>query len=99
MVLVDGRVFPLFAALILLVAGVCLAAAAVDQAVRRVLTLKERLGLFDDPFRRIDPKREKARVRTPATLALAPLTTGAMAAVDASAPPAIRASALRTPRR
>ncbi|WP_294190505.1 glycoside hydrolase family 3 N-terminal domain-containing protein [uncultured Sphingomonas sp.] len=45
--------------------------ARLDQAVRRVLALKVQLGLFDDPFRRIDPKREKARVRTPATLALA----------------------------
>jgi beta-glucosidase len=24
----------------------------IDEAVRRVLTLKERLGLFDDPYRR-----------------------------------------------
>ena len=45
--------------------------ARLDQAVRRVLALKVQLGLFDDPFRRIDPKREKTRVRTPATLALA----------------------------
>ncbi|NTS66749.1 glycoside hydrolase family 3 C-terminal domain-containing protein [Sphingomonas sp. HHU CXW] len=45
--------------------------ARLDQAVRRVLALKVQLGLFDDPFRRIDPKREKARVRTPTTLALA----------------------------
>lgn len=33
--------------------------AAVDQAVRRVLTLKERLGLFDDPFRSIDRRAER----------------------------------------
>nr|WP_321163238.1 glycoside hydrolase family 3 N-terminal domain-containing protein [Sphingomonas sp. Leaf10] len=33
--------------------------AAVDQAVRRVLTLKERLGLFDDPFRSMDAKVER----------------------------------------
>nr|WP_235531892.1 glycoside hydrolase family 3 N-terminal domain-containing protein [Sphingomonas sp. Leaf67] len=33
--------------------------AAVDRAVRRVLTLKERLGLFDDPFRSIDVKAER----------------------------------------
>src|SRR5260370_39329940 len=26
--------------------------AEIDQAVRRVLVLKERLGLFDDPYRR-----------------------------------------------
>ncbi|SEM57013.1 beta-glucosidase [Sphingomonas gellani] len=42
-----------------------------DEAVRRVLALKLRLGLFDDPFRRIDPRREKTRVRTRETLALA----------------------------
>lgn len=45
--------------------------ARLDQAVRRVLALKLSLGLFDDPFRRIDPARERAEVRTPATLALA----------------------------
>ncbi|WP_288410415.1 glycoside hydrolase family 3 N-terminal domain-containing protein [uncultured Sphingomonas sp.] len=33
--------------------------AAVDQAVRRVLTLKERLGLFDDPYRSLDPRAER----------------------------------------
>jgi beta-glucosidase len=42
-----------------------------DQAVRRVLAVKQTLGLFDDPFRRIDPRREKTRVRTPANLKLA----------------------------
>lgn len=36
--------------------------ARLDQAVRRVLAVKARLGLFDDPFRRIDPRREKALV-------------------------------------
>lgn len=45
--------------------------ARLDEAVRRVLLVKHRVGLFDDPFRRIDPKREKTRVRTPAALALA----------------------------
>ena len=35
----------------------------IDAAVRRVLTLKQRLGLFDDPYRR------GARVETPAALA------------------------------
>ncbi len=45
--------------------------ARLDQAVRRVLAMKVLLGLFDDPFRRIDPRREKARVRTPANLKLA----------------------------
>lgn len=42
-----------------------------DEAVRRVLALKARLGLFDDPFRRIEPRRERTRIRTSATLALA----------------------------
>ncbi len=45
--------------------------ARLDEAVRRVLALKVALGLFDDPFRRIDPAREKARIRTPEMLALA----------------------------
>lgn len=45
--------------------------ARIDQAVRRVLALKVALGLFDDPFRRIDPAREKADVRRADTLALA----------------------------
>jgi beta-glucosidase len=37
--------------------------AEIDAAVRRVLTLKQRLGLFDDPYRR------GARAETPAALA------------------------------
>jgi beta-glucosidase len=45
--------------------------ARLDQAVRRVLAVKQALGLFDDPFRRIDPRREKTRVRTAANLRLA----------------------------
>ena len=45
--------------------------ALLDTSVRRVLGLKAALGLFDDPFRRIDLKREKARSRLPASLALA----------------------------
>nr|WP_241557184.1 glycoside hydrolase family 3 N-terminal domain-containing protein [Croceibacterium ferulae] len=45
--------------------------ARLDQAVRRVLALKVQLGLFDDPFRRIDPDRERTRVRTAENLALA----------------------------
>lgn len=45
--------------------------ARLDEAVRRVLWVKAKLGLFDDPFRRIDPRREKARSRMPANLALA----------------------------
>lgn len=45
--------------------------ARVDQSVRKVLAVKAALGLFDDPFRRIDVKREKARSRTKAANALA----------------------------
>ena len=43
----------------------------VDEAVTRVLQLKASLGLFDDPFRRIDARRMKTRVLTPANRALA----------------------------
>ncbi|NYF21096.1 beta-glucosidase [Xanthomonas sp. JAI131] len=32
--------------------------AALDEAVRRVLALKETIGLFDDPYRSLDPQRE-----------------------------------------
>jgi beta-glucosidase len=39
--------------------------ARVDEAVRRVLTLKARLGLFDDPFNRLAPGREQQRILTP----------------------------------
>ena len=42
-----------------------------NQSVRRVLAMKAMLGLFDDPFRRIDEKREAARSMLPATRALA----------------------------
>ena len=45
--------------------------ARLDEAVRRVLALKVQLGLFDDPFRRIDPRREKTRIRTRESVALA----------------------------
>jgi beta-glucosidase len=54
-----------------LVASGAVPMARLDQAVRRVLLAKQELGLFDDPFRRIDPKRERTRVRTKAHLALA----------------------------
>ena len=37
--------------------------ALLDQSVRRVLAVKAMLGLFDDPFRRIDEKRETQRAR------------------------------------
>jgi beta-glucosidase len=42
-----------------------------DASVRRVLALKSMLGLFDNPFVRIDEKREAARSMLPATRALA----------------------------
>jgi beta-glucosidase len=45
--------------------------AQLDESVRRVLTLKAMLGLFDDPFRRIDVKRETSRSMLPQTRALA----------------------------
>src|SRR5207244_4233054 len=45
--------------------------AKLDESVRRVLALKAMLGLFDDPFRRIDVKRESARSMLPQTRALA----------------------------
>ena len=45
--------------------------AVLDQSVRRVLAMKAMLGLFDDPFRRIDEKRERARSMLPATRAVA----------------------------
>lgn len=45
--------------------------ARVNESVRRVLATKAMLGLFEDPFRRIDEKREAARSMTPASRALA----------------------------
>jgi beta-glucosidase len=39
--------------------------AAVDDAVRRVLTKKFELGLFDDPYRFSDPARERAALNDP----------------------------------
>ena len=45
--------------------------AKLNESVRRVLALKAMLGLFDDPFRRIDEKREAARSMLPQTRALA----------------------------
>jgi len=43
----------------------------VDDAVRRVLRLKHRLGLFDDPYRYSDPEREKATLSSAEHLAAA----------------------------
>ncbi|HEX5184166.1 MAG TPA: beta-glucosidase BglX [Allosphingosinicella sp.] len=45
--------------------------AALDEAVRRVLTAKERLGLFDDPYRGADPARERAVILSDANRAVA----------------------------
>ena len=42
-----------------------------NELVRRVLALKAMLGLFADPFRRIDVRRETARSMLPQTRALA----------------------------
>ena len=41
---------------------------AIDRACRRVLLVKERLGLFEDPFRSLDPVRSKSVHRTPECL-------------------------------
>lgn len=43
-----------------LVAEGKLSEARIDDAVRRILTLKYRLGLMDDPFRYVRPEREEA---------------------------------------
>ncbi len=43
----------------------------VDTAVRRVLRVKQALGLFDNPYRSLDPAREARDVRLPAAIALA----------------------------
>ncbi len=45
--------------------------AELNRSVRRVLAMKAMLGLFDDPFRRIDVRRESARSMLPRTRALA----------------------------
>ena len=42
-----------------------------DAAVRRVLNVKESLGLLDDPYKYCDPEREKARTLTPENKAFA----------------------------
>ncbi len=45
--------------------------AAIDESVRRVLAVKEAIGLFDDPYRSLDIARETTEIRTPDALALA----------------------------
>ncbi len=54
-----------------LVARGAVPVAAVDQAVRRVLALKEALGLFDDPYRSMDARAERRETRSPAIRRLA----------------------------
>ncbi len=44
--------------------------ARLDSSVRSVLALKAMLGLFENPFRRIDERRETARSMTPRIVAL-----------------------------
>jgi beta-glucosidase len=43
----------------------------IDEAVRRILTIKYKLGLFDDPYRYCDEHREKTELLTPEHLAAA----------------------------
>jgi beta-glucosidase len=43
----------------------------VDEAVRRVLRVKKVLGLFDNPYRSLDPRRAATDVRRPEFIALA----------------------------
>ncbi len=43
----------------------------VDAAVRRVLHVKQALGLFDNPYRSLDPAREQRDIRRPEAVALA----------------------------
>lgn len=45
--------------------------AVLDDAVRRVLRVKFALGLFDDPYRRCDPARERRLLEAPEHLAAA----------------------------
>ncbi len=46
-------------------------AGLIDDAVRRILRVKFRLGLFDDPYRYSDPEREKSTILSDAHLAAA----------------------------
>ncbi len=48
-----------------------LSLAVVDRAVRRVLEVKRALGLFENPYRSLDPEREARDIRRPETVALA----------------------------
>jgi len=59
-----------------LVRGGAVAEATVDDAVRRVLRAKARLGLFDHPYRGADPARERAVTLTPDARRLARTVAG-----------------------
>jgi beta-glucosidase len=48
-----------------------LSQAVVDESVRRVLRIKYLLGLFDNPYRSLDPEVEKRNVMTPELRAIA----------------------------
>ncbi len=54
-----------------LVASGAVSVARVDEAVHRVLALKQALGLFDDPYRSLDPGAERRETRGPAIRRLA----------------------------
>lgn len=45
--------------------------AVLDESVRRVLRVKQALGLFDNPYRSLDLHKEKTALRLPHTIALA----------------------------
>lgn len=45
--------------------------AVLDRAVRRVLEVKRALGLFENPYRSLNPAREARDIRRPETVALA----------------------------
>lgn len=45
--------------------------ATIDDAVRHILEMKFLLGLFDDPYRYLDPQREKATIMKPEFLEVA----------------------------
>ena len=53
-----------------LVASGAVPMAVVDASVRRVLALKEAIGLFDNPYRSLDPQAEGQHTATPAMRAL-----------------------------
>lgn len=54
-----------------LVAAKKVSIATIDEAVKRILTKKYELGLFDDPYRFSDAEREKRVLNTPETIAAA----------------------------